>query len=413
MKPRFAAAVSEYPTAATAVGEVVGQVLEHVGTEPDLAFCFVGDDHVHSMQAITSAVRQLLAPRTLVACSTTSVVGGPQEIEDRPALSLFAVSHLPAPCAPVRLEVVPGDPADPDGWTVRGLPPDLDRSVARTLVLITDPATFPAEAFVEDLAREWPALSVVGGMAATSPRMGAVSLGLDDALHVGGAVGLLLPPELPVRAAVSQGCRPVGDPFTVTKVRDNIVLELGGQPALARLEQLVERASPDDRALLAGGVHLGVVIDELRDTFTAGDFLVRSVLGAERGTGGIAVAGRSSVRHERGRRSGSTSGPVELGATVQFQVRDASTADDDLRLALAGPPAAAALVFTCVARGMRLFDEPDHDAREVHDAVARGAVSGMFCSGEFGPVGLRSFVHGYTASVLLFEERADARSQLG
>jgi small ligand-binding sensory domain FIST len=111
---------------------------------------------------------------------------------------------------------------------------------------------------------------------------------------------------------------------------------------------------------------------------------VRSIVGAERATGGIAVAG-----------------DVELAATVQFHVRDAGTADEDLRLALAGPPADAALLFTCIARGARLFGDADHDAREVHDAVGRGAVAGMFCDGEFGPVGLRSFVHGYTASVLL------------
>jgi small ligand-binding sensory domain FIST len=136
-----------------------------------------------------------------------------------------------------------------------------------------------------------------------------------------------------------------------------------------------------------------MVIDERRDTFERGDFLVRSIVGAERATGGIAIAGEA-----------------ELGTTAQFHVRDASTADEDLRLALAGPPADAALLFTCIARGMRLFGESDHDAREVHDAVGRGAVAGMFCDGEFGPVGLRSFVHGYTASVLLFGTAEDRRS---
>jgi small ligand-binding sensory domain FIST len=132
-------------------------------------------------------------------------------------------------------------------------------------------------------------------------------------------------------------------------------------------------------------VHLGIVIDEQKESFRRGDFLVRSILGAERGTGGIVVGDE-----------------VEVGTTVQFQVRDATTADEDLRLALTGPPAAAALLFTCHARGIRLFGEPDHDALLVHDATGRGAVAGMFCAGEIGPVGLHNFVHGYTASVLLF-----------
>jgi small ligand-binding sensory domain FIST len=96
---------------------------------------------------------------------------------------------------------------------------------------------------------------------------------------------------------------------------------------------------------------------------------------------------------------------------VQFHVRDANTAHEDLQLALAGPPADAALLFTCIARGARLFGEPDHDAIEVHDAVGRGPVGGMFCDGEFGPVGLRSFVHGYTASVLLFGSAGSMAAQ--
>jgi small ligand-binding sensory domain FIST len=89
---------------------------------------------------------------------------------------------------------------------------------------------------------------------------------------------------------------------------------------------------------------------------------------------------------------------------VQFHVRDAATADEDLRLALAGEPAVAALLFTCTGRGSGLFGEPDHDAGLVHDAVGRGAVAGVASAGEIGPVGLRNFVHGYTASVLLFDE---------
>jgi small ligand-binding sensory domain FIST len=43
---------------------------------------------------------------------------------------------------------------------------------------------------------------------------------------------------------------------------------------------------------------------------------------------------------------------------VQFQVRDAESADEDLRVLLAGAAASSALVFTCNGRGMRLFGEP-------------------------------------------------------
>ena len=117
----------------------------------------------------------------------------------------------------------------------------------------------------------------------------------------------------------------------------------------------------------------------------AGDFLVRNVLGADRAAGAVAVGDE-----------------VPVGATVQFQVRDAASADEDLRSLLAGHDAAGALVFTCNGRGTHLFGRPDHDAEVISDHVGSGAVGGMFCAGELGPVGGRSFLHGFTASVLLF-----------
>src|SRR5690606_13278339 len=150
-------------------------------------------------------------------------------------------------------------------------------------------------------------------------------------------------------AVVSQGCRPVGQPFVVAKADRNVILELGGRPATERLAGLVQSATEDERSLLAGGLHLGKVIDERRAEYQRGDFLVRGVLGADRSSGGVLV-----------------NDVVEVGSTVQFQVRDAATATEDLERVLAGRSAESALLFTCNGRGQRLFGEPDHDASRVH-----------------------------------------------
>jgi small ligand-binding sensory domain FIST len=171
----------------------------------------------------------------------------------------------------------------------------------------------------------------------------------------------------------------------VTRSEGNQLLELAGRSALSRLEQVASQVAPDERALLAGGVHLGIVADEHRVAFERGDFLVRSVLGADRGQGALSVGA-----------------VVEVGTTVQFHVRDAASADEDLRALLAGRRAHGALVFTCNGRGRHLFGTADHDAGLVADITSGGAVAGMFCAGEIGPVGRRSFLHGFTACVLLF-----------
>jgi small ligand-binding sensory domain FIST len=194
---------------------------------------------------------------------------------------------------------------------------------------------------------------------------------------------------MPVAAVVSQGCRPIGDPFTVTRSERNVIYELAGRPALERLNDIIAGATPDDRQLLQQGIHLGVVVDESRDAFSRGDFLIRNVLGADRGVGAIAVGD-----------------DVPIGAVVQFQVRDADSADEDLRELLGDRTGSAALVFTCNGRGTNLFGDPHHDAEAVSTAVDGAATAGMFCAGEIGPIGGRSHLHGFTASVVLFDGAA-------
>src|SRR5690606_24546325 len=212
---------------------------------------------------------------------------------------------------------------------------------------------------------------------------------LDGEVVADGGVGAVLPAAAAPTLVVSQGCRPVGDPMIVTRAEGNVIAELAGRPALVRLEDLARALPADERAQLAAGLHLGVAVDEHRVTFERGDFLVRNVLGADRASGALAVGD-----------------VVPVGTTVQFQVRDAAAADEDLRTLLAaasaGAEAGGALLFTCNGRGRRPFGEPDHDAPVPEAPAPSGAVAGMFCAGEIGPVGPRSFVHGFTASIALF-----------
>jgi len=93
---------------------------------------------------------------------------------------------------------------------------------------------------------------------------------------------------------------------------------------------------------------------------------------------------------------------VPVGRTVQFQVRDADSADEDLRDLLTSAEADAALLFTCNGRGQRLFGEPDHDAGVIDQLLGPLPLAGCFCAGELGPVGARNFLHGFTASLALF-----------
>jgi small ligand-binding sensory domain FIST len=93
---------------------------------------------------------------------------------------------------------------------------------------------------------------------------------------------------------------------------------------------------------------------------------------------------------------------------VQFHLRDAATADEDLRELLSRRPRGGApaggLIFSCNGRGTRLFSQPHHDIRATLDILPGTPLAGFFAMGELGPVGGKSFIHGHTASIVLFRQ---------
>jgi small ligand-binding sensory domain FIST len=368
----FAAALSEHPDAAVAVGEVAGRVLEQLGTGPDLALLFVTAAHEAATDDIVDVVTTVLEPHTLVGAVAASVVGTEREVEDRPGITLWAAQR--AQHAPLVLD------ASLAGW-----PSDLGFD-PRAIVLIGDPFTFSAESFFEFLQSRHPGVPVIGGMASAARAPGQTLLFVNGERRRSGAVGVALGPGIEVETVVSQGCRPIGSPWAVTDGDGNVVRELAGKPPLHRLVDLAQDALTEDEVALLnrGGLHVGLVIDERKADFGPGDFLVRNVLGGDRATGAIAIGDA-----------------VEIGMTMQFHLRDAAAADIELHQLLAGRRAESALLFTCNGRGQYTFGVADHDAAALGEEVGPIPVAGFFAAGEFGAVGGRNFLHGFTASIAL------------
>ncbi len=381
----FAAAVSEHPLATHATGEVVGDILEKLPEAPDLAVLFVTGPHVGVLEDIAATVARLLSPGCLVGATAVSVLGGREEVEGTPGVALWAGTT--GAVSAHHVEVVDG----PDGPRLVGVD-GADLEAAGTALILADTASFPVDAVLDALAAGHPDLTVVGGLASAGFQPGANRLVLDGALHDRGAVMVLLGRDVPVEVVVSQGCGPVGQPFTVTRSERNMLIELAGRPALERVQETIRDLDEAERAAAANGLHMGRVVDDHKLDFDRGDFLVRNVLGADKDNGAVAVGDE-----------------IEVGATVQLHVRDAVSADADLRLLLDGHDGEAALVFTCNGRGMNLFGEPHHDAAVVAESVGTTAVAGMFCAGEIGPVGGRSFLHGFTAVTVIFHPHPSVR----
>jgi small ligand-binding sensory domain FIST len=384
----FAAALSEHPLATHAIGEVVGDILDQLaladGETVDFATVFVTAPHVGVLEDVASTVRALLHPRALIGASAVSVLAGGHEAEETSAMSVFAARwRRPSPIAltPVRLD----DFVDVEAWVEAA--PIADAAEGSTLFLLADPFSVFTREVLSALAERRPDIAVIGGMASAAQGPGGNRLVLDDQVVTTGAVGVLVDPAAQIGTIVSQGCRPIGDALIVTRSERNVLYEIGGERALDRLLESVRALPPEDLALASNGLHVGRAVDESKADFGRGDFVIRNVIGVDKEVGAVAVGDL-----------------VDVGTTVQFHIRDALSADEDLRELVTGVPADGALMFTCNGRGARFFGEPDHDAAIVSEAFGTRALAGMFCAGELGPVGGRNFLHGYTASLALFTE---------
>jgi small ligand-binding sensory domain FIST len=254
-----------------------------------------------------------------------------------------------------------------------------------------DPFTSPIDPLMASLDQYFPGVPLIGGMASAARQPGQNVLFRNDQLFEQGMVGISLSGPIQVETIVSQGCRPIGNAMIVTRSRENVIEQLGGKPALRALQEAFEEMSGKDRELLENGLLIGRAISEYREKFGRGDFLVRGVIGIDEQSGSISIADY-----------------VKTGQTVQFHVRDAASADEDLRLMLQRRQIASptgGLLFSCNGRGTRLFDQPCHDVGVARELMTETPIAGFFAAGELGPIGKRNFIHGHTASMALFSAK--------
>ncbi|HEU5161415.1 MAG TPA: FIST N-terminal domain-containing protein [Streptosporangiaceae bacterium] len=379
---RFGDGVATGPDLLGAAEAAIKQAIAPLDRRPDLACVFVcGEDPDLVAEAARHAMLRADA-RTVLGCTASGVIGGSRGVEEPNAVSAWAGVLPDARLEPFRLETMRTD----ERLMVLGMPEGQDDDVVG--VLLADPYSFPVDAFVERSGDVLPGLPLVGGLASGSGGPGTVRLFIDGEVIDSGAVGVVIGGPVIAATLVSQGARPIGPTMVVTKAEDNILYELAGAPALDKLEQIVAELTAEEQALAAGGLLIGVAMDEYADEHEQGDFLVRGVVGADTDANAIAIGD-----------------VVEVGRTVRFQVRDASAAEDDLTELLDRfdlPSVEGALLFSCNARGRAMFPTSDHDIEVVRRALTAGGVGGFFAAGEIGPVGGRNHVHGFTASILAF-----------
>ena len=385
---QFATALSRKTDTEAATRDLADAIRMQIGTAPiDLAFVFFSAHHAARASMISAMLQMELRAKVCLGCSGEGVIAGSEEIETAAALTIWVACLPDVKLTPLQLSVSQlQDQIRMSEWPETGLEDS-------TFLLLADPFSTPMQEVLSLMTDRYPHGKAVGGLAGGGQDSGENRLLLNDQVFDGGMVGVQLTGPIAVRTVTSQGCRPIGERFVVTRAEGNLIYELGGVSALKRLQDVFESLGGAQRRDAHRALHLGIVIDEHRSHFERGDFLVRNLIGADQQAGAVAIGD-----------------VVQEGQTVQFHLRDAKSASDDLHFLLAADrtthrsPPLGALLFSCCGRGEGLFGQPHHDSGVVQERIGPIPTAGFFAQGEIGPVGGRNFLHGYTASVVIFSE---------
>jgi small ligand-binding sensory domain FIST len=352
-----------------------------LGGAPTLALAFLSASYTPHLAEFQEIVAVHGHAAVLCGCTGSGLIGAAREAEMTEGFSLLFL-HLPA----ARIRTVPLTQAEVETSTGDDFWRGKAGASAGAWLALANPFHFDADTWLREWNTAFPGTPVLGGLAG-GPR------GDEDVTVFGPTIGetsdalAIALDGVRLETVVSQGCRPIGEPLPVTRADEHLLFELGSRPAYQVLEQAFNTLADADKQRARGNLFAGLAVDEYKEKFGRGDFLVRNILGADPATGAVVVGA-----HPR------------TGQTLQYQLRDAASADEELKSLLA-PLAArndkpvASLLFCCNGRGKHLFGTPDHDAKLVADALGAAPSAGFFCNGEIGPVGGSNFLHGYTASV--------------
>lgn len=367
------------------VQEAAQATRAELGAEVTCAVVFFTPDYAPHLEDFLELVRVYGQAPVLVGCSGASIIGAGVEAEDRPGFSLLLL-HLPETTLHVFefSQAQVEESSGPAFWQMEsGVGPDD----ADAWVVLANPHRLEAARWLAEWNVAYPGVPVVGGLA--SGAEGAVFLCRDGHAIEGEGIALGLSGGVAVRTIVSQGCRPIGEPLTITGARQNLLLSLGSKPAYTVLNDVFNRLSEHDKARARGNLFAGLATSEYVHDYKRGDFLIRNILAADPDAGAVEVAS-----------------PLRVGQTLQYQLRDRDSADEDLRALCHGAEAEgarpfASFLFSCNGRGRGLFAAPNHDAGVLAEILGNHPSAGFFGGGEIGPVGNRSHLHGYTASIAL------------
>jgi len=330
----------------------------------------------------------------LVGCSSQSLIVGAFEVEENAGVAL-GLYWLPE----AQLRACHFTERQVQEATQAGYWPGhtgIEPSQTNGWLVFIDPFHLDSESWLRSWNEAYAPLPVMGGLASGDSTQQLTQLYLNGDVFEEGGLAISFGGQVTLAGMISQGCTPIGETWTLTKVEQNIIHQIGNRPAYEVLAETFNQLTPEQQSKARGNLFLGLVVNEYLEEFHRGDFLIRNLIGVDPRSGCIAVWALPRA-----------------GQTVQFQRRSAAAATEDLtellartRKQLGHATLYGGCLCSCNGRGLNLFGHRHHDAQMIQQQLGPLGLAGFLCNGEIGPVGNKNFLHGFTASLALFVKKS-------
>ncbi len=359
-----------------------------------LGLVFMSPEFFTHAETVLEILRLHAQIPLLAGCSGGGLVANAEELESPNGLVLALYSLPGATLKGFRFTQEQVEAADGEKyWPVEtGLAPDK----VNGWLAFVDPFHLDGEKWLRSWNQNYSGVPVYGGLASGNFPEPHAQVYLNGEVFEDGGVAIAVGGDVALAGVISQGCTPIGEAWTLTRVEQNLIRNIANRPAYTVLTETVQSLPAEEQRKVQGNLHIGLVVNEYLEDFHRGDFLVRNLLGGDPNSGVLAVGALP-----------------RMGQTIQFQRRDAAAASEDLnellareKTRLAGTEIYGGCLFCCNGRGKNLFGRPSHDAELVQAHFGPTGIAGFFCNGEIGPIGDKNFLHGFTASLALFVKKS-------
>jgi len=381
---------SSHPSTERAAEEAAARAMARAGiSAADLVLVFVSVDHLPSWQKLAATLRRVARTEQIVGSSGVGVLTLDGEIEGAPGLAVMVLASEDARARSFLHQRLAGRDAEIGAELGRAVSPGESGEA----LLIAFPDAYNAEprALFRGIEESAGFVPLIGAGSSENGSQGKTFQLYGPTIATNALAGFSLSGSFTARIGITQGCRPVSAPMTITKTEGNLILEIDDRPAFEVFSKTVKGPLLENLGRALAYIFVGLPADRQKNSVGPGDYLVRNIVGLDPRAGVLAVAEE-----------------IFAGERMVFTLRDAERAREDLgqmleRQAegLGGKSPALGFYFNCCARGRSLYGMEDIDAAYIRQAFGDFPLIGFFGGFELGPLGRKNHLLAYTGVLAL------------